>query len=66
MSIQLTEFAHLVSSSRDMHKDQVSIDTTQASLIVNDIVENNTTKAITNAIILWENCFISICKGIKF
>tara|TARA_R110002074_G_scaffold125215_6_gene262247 strand:- start:7751 stop:7999 length:249 start_codon:yes stop_codon:yes gene_type:complete len=39
MSIQLSEFAHLVSSSRDMHKDQVSIDITQASLIVNDIVE---------------------------
>jgi hypothetical protein len=31
--------------------------------IVNDIVENNTTKAIAKDIILWNTCFISMYKG---
>ena len=39
MSIQITNFTHLVSSSRDMQKEQVSMNTSEAQLLVNDIVE---------------------------
>ena len=53
MSIHINNFTHLVSSSSDMQKPQVSMNTSDAKQLLNDIVE------LQNKVIQLEDKLIS-------